>query len=376
MNQNPGSWEKVKAEQDDGIIDHYDLKSTPWRRRLKSEFPSDPYEEKGSYFPQGNSQSNGIIDLDQPNSSNKSPRQPRKENVGWARFTLRKIARNKAEGRTEPRDAEDKARSRRTLRKQKKKLKKKQLKAVQPKQQKQKKSLGKKSRASKKSKGAPLAVREPNEVVTDNLAMALVDEFHDDGRLLNEKWEEIESVLADMVTDRIMATPEGPIPSFDCSNVIRGHRVIRCDDGFSKVFLADCVSRIGDSWNGLRISLVHASEIPWRPTARIWLPKGQTDHNRIISCLRAQNLDVDMADWVILKGEQAIKTSQPFVVLINQRCLPQLEAADYKVRYGIRMAKIKVLLTEADELSGEDEESWKREEDLPCSSKSRRFSRE
>jgi len=173
-----------------------------------------------------------------------------------------------------------------------------------------------------------------------------------------------------------MAVPDGPIPSFDSSDVIRGHRVIRCDDGFSKIFLAECVATIADTWDGLRIRLVHASEIPWRPRARIWLPKGQRDHSRILSCLRAQNLDIDMSDWSIVNAEEDMKASQSFVFLINRRCLPQLEAADYKVRYGIRMAKVKVLFAETDDLPVDNEKikTWRHEDDIPHSSKFRRFS--
>ncbi|XP_017041603.1 uncharacterized protein LOC108088369 isoform X2 [Drosophila ficusphila] len=188
-----------------------------------------------------------------------------------------------------------------------------------------------------------------NQDINDNLVMALVDDLHYDGRRLFEKWDEIESRLADMVTDRILAVPEGPIPSFDSSDVIRGHRVIKCDDGFSKIFLSECVASIGHNWDGLRIRLVHVSEIPLRPRARIYLPKGQTDHKRILSCLRAQNVEVDMADWVVLRAEETLSTSQPFLLLINHHCLPQLEAVDYKVRYGIRMAKVKIFLAEGDE---------------------------
>ncbi|KAH8334650.1 hypothetical protein KR059_012749, partial [Drosophila kikkawai] len=111
-----------------------------------------------------------------------------------------------------------------------------------------------------------------------------------------------------------------------------------------------CVARISHNWSGLKIRLVHVSEIPRRPRARIWLPNGQSDHKRVITCLRAQNPDVYTEDWAILKAEKEMKSSQPFLLLINKRCLPQLKALDYKVRYGIRKAKIKIFLAEPDEI--------------------------
>ncbi|XP_043652374.1 uncharacterized protein LOC122619471 [Drosophila teissieri] len=100
------------------------------------------------------------------------------------------------------------------------------------------------------------------ELIQDNLSMALVDELHADGCLLFEKWGEIESRLADMVADRLTSVPQGPNPLLDSSLVIRRHRVIRCEDGFSKIFLEDCIKHLADEWDGLRIKLVHASEIP------------------------------------------------------------------------------------------------------------------
>ncbi|XP_039494708.1 uncharacterized protein LOC120453869 [Drosophila santomea] len=310
--------ENIKVEQPDD-----DRKDSLWRRCVKSE----PPEEKPSI----SSKIKKMIKLnDKISDAIKAKARARKK--------LRKQAKAaKAAVSTDPRSA---------VKKKKKRTKQKQ----------QKQQALKMASAPKKPKGpGPFNAGHPNGSTNDNLTMALVDELHEDGRLLNEKWEEIETRLAHMVTDRVLAKPEGPVPSFDSSEVIRGHRVIRCVDGFSKIFLEACVVTIGDSWDGMRIRLVHVSDIPWRPQARIWLPHGQTDHNRILICLRAQNLDVDMSDWSILRAEEIWKTSQAFLLLINRRCIPQLEAVDYKVRYGIRMAKIDVFLSETDVLPKEEE---------------------
>ncbi|KAH8265714.1 hypothetical protein KR038_010729, partial [Drosophila bunnanda] len=135
-----------------------------------------------------------------------------------------------------------------------------------------------------------------SDVARYSLAMDLVDELNDDGRLLAEKWDEIEGKVADMVGGRHDEMPEGPSPSFDSSETVRGLRVIRCDDGFSRSFLEESVATISNKWNGLRIRLVHAREILRRPKARIWLPKGQSDHKRVLQCPRAQNPDVHTED--------------------------------------------------------------------------------
>ncbi|KAH8244607.1 hypothetical protein KR038_007558, partial [Drosophila bunnanda] len=100
----------------------------------------------------------------------------------------------------------------------------------------------------------------------------------------------------------------------------------------------ESVAMISNKWNGLRIRLVHAREIPRRPRARIWLPKGQSDLNRVLQCLRAQNPHVHTVNWAILKTEKEMSTSQQFLLLINHKCLAQLKKNEHKIRYGIRKA--------------------------------------
>ncbi|XP_070070202.1 uncharacterized protein [Drosophila takahashii] len=144
----------------------------------------------------------------------------------------------------------------------------------------------------------------------------------------------------------------------------RGHRVIKCDDSFSRSFLAECIAKTGDAWDGLSIRLVHAREIPRRPRARIWLPKEQTDQGTVLTLLRALNPEVHTEDWAILKVEKEMKTSQPFLFLNNQRCLPQLEKADYTIRYGLQKAKIEVFLAEPDDVLEEVDDTNKLLDDL------------
>jgi len=45
---------------------------------------------------------------------------------------------------------------------------------------------------------------------------------------------------------------------------------------------------------------------------------------------------------VVLKAEQEMKASQPFLLLINEECLTQIEAKEFRLWYGVRKAKIKV----------------------------------
>jgi len=134
--------------------------------------------------------------------------------------------------------------------------------------------------------------------------MALVDELHDDGCLLRERWDEIEARLADMVAKRLQSVPQGPNPSFDWSYVIRGHRVIRCDDGYSKIFLEDCVAKIRKAWHGLPIRLVHASEIPCEAA----LAAGQ-DQRITSSTEDMEQTEKNSFGWIVPRGAQLSDTA-------------------------------------------------------------------
>jgi len=52
-----------------------------------------------------------------------------------------------------------------------------------------------------------------SEVDKDNLSMALIDELNADGKLLVEKWGEVETKLSDLVMDHVLAKPGSSIPA-------------------------------------------------------------------------------------------------------------------------------------------------------------------
>ncbi|KAH8250531.1 hypothetical protein KR032_003688, partial [Drosophila birchii] len=160
--------------------------------------------------------------------------QQRKAQVNKARFILAKIAKNEKEGKADQRDREDKARFQSVI-EDFERYEKEHPEAFLSPQAKRNRSQEVSESAPKRAKdakGAPRATsftrpaKSFSEVARNSLAMALVDELNDDGRLLAEKWEEVETRLAEMVTDKLLSEPSGPTPSFDSSDMVRGHRVI------------------------------------------------------------------------------------------------------------------------------------------------------
>ncbi|XP_037732168.1 uncharacterized protein LOC119563037 isoform X2 [Drosophila subpulchrella] len=171
------------------------------------------------------------------------------------------------------------------------------------------------------------------ELIQDNLTMALVDELHDDGCLLRERWNEIEDTLADMVAKRLQSVPQGPNPTFDSSYVIRGHRVIRCDDGFSKIFLEDCVAEIRKAWHGLRIRLVHASEIPCEAAL------AAVQDQRITSSTEdMEQTEENSFRWIVPRGAQVSDTAIQEIHKIPQAKETEVNAFGWIVPRGAQFS--------------------------------------
>ncbi|XP_037939251.1 uncharacterized protein LOC119672301 [Teleopsis dalmanni] len=185
------------------------------------------------------------------------------------------------------------------------------------------------------------AARPFSEVARDHLSVALIDERNSNSKMLMERWALIETKLSELVMAELMTNP-GSVPSFDCADIVRGHRVIRCDDEYSRNFFSKAITKISENWDGLRLKLISAAEIPSRPRARVWLPKNLGPPDLILQQLKLQNPEIQMEDWSVLKTEEPQKHSQSYLLLINEECLPVIEANDCKLRYGIRKAKIKI----------------------------------
>ncbi|XP_053969741.1 uncharacterized protein LOC128871739 [Anastrepha ludens] len=102
----------------------------------------------------------------------------------------------------------------------------------------------KKHKISDQDAVAPKPIKRFCEVARDHLQMALVDEISNRGKPVLDKWSEIEARLSRIVVDHVMANPEGQTPGFDSVEVVRGYRVIKCDDQFSLHFLTDVIGKI------------------------------------------------------------------------------------------------------------------------------------
>ncbi|XP_053964370.1 uncharacterized protein LOC128867286 [Anastrepha ludens] len=261
-----------------------------------------------------------------------------------------RIHKNETEGKAHPKDEADKARCQKvvdeylafqTARKTEAKKRNR--------SQDENKRASKKHKISDQGAVVPKLTKQFSEVAQDHLQMALVDETSNRGKPVLEKWSEIEARLSRIIVDHVMANPEGQSPGFDSVEVVRGCRVIKCDDQYSLHFLTKAIGEIQSSWDGLRLKLIPASEIPRRPGARIWIPNMEFEANQLIPYLQAHNRAVPMADWSIIKAEAPQKHIVSFLLQITEESLEPLQKVENKLRFGIRKAQLK------DEVDGTSE---------------------
>ncbi|XP_054746347.1 uncharacterized protein LOC129250775 [Anastrepha obliqua] len=208
-----------------------------------------------------------------------------------------------------------------------------------------------------------------SEVARDHLQVALVDAKTNSGRAVLPLWDAIEGRLSGMVVRHLM-DKKGPAPLFDSGEICRGCRVIKCANQYSKEFLEKSLATVSNAWEGLSLKLIPASEIPRRPRARIWLPKMELDSSEIVPCLKLQNPEVPMDDWSVIKVEEPQQHSSAILLLINNESLEALEKQQFKLRFGLRLAKVKVFPASValdDDLEKQGDDAKKLLDDLQLS---------
>lgn len=272
-------------------------------------------------------------------------------------FILKKIEANKQAGKSDPRDEKDEVECRKVVEVYERHLATRKMSEKTKPAKKDRFVSSKRDRSLDETASTASSAKRPKlnttkrayaDVAKDDLSMGLVDENGQNNQQVGERWGEIEAKLTLMVIDHLMADPSGLPPTFDSSLVIRGCRVIKCDNLASKDFLTQCIAKISNAWEGLRLKLIPAREIPWRPRARIWLPKlSGLSNEKFIQVLKMQNPLVNMNDWQVLRAEKPNKNSMSYLLLIKEENIEDLRKLGNKLKFGIRHAKMKIFLSTA-----------------------------
>lgn len=272
---------------------------------------------------------------------------PTKKDYSKALFILEKIKRNAAAGVVHKKDGADKTWYEDIVKK---------FEAIQaePKSEDSAKRIRSPNESLSQAPGAPkrkrtakpeavpkMQIKRPlSEVVRDHLHVAMVDDKAPKRLVSADLWTKVEARLSELVMEHVL--DGGTLPCFDSSEVVRGYRVVRCEDQFSRDFLGQIVARISDEWDDSKLGIIPATEIPKRPRARISLPIMKLEAGKLLKCLAMHNPTIPMNDWQVIKKEEPQKCSQSFVLLIDEDSLEPLAKLENRLRFGIRHVKIKI----------------------------------
>ncbi|XP_036340879.1 uncharacterized protein LOC118750260 [Rhagoletis pomonella] len=274
-----------------------------------------------------------------------------------ALYMLDKIERNAAAGRVDERDEEDKRRYMAMVEEYEKFQTERTATMGSSETQKRNKSQNENGNVADRKRLKQGDVAESatstkhryfSDFARDHLQTSIIDEGSRTPLAVQQKWVEIDVRLSSLVMDYVLDNPEGSHPEFDSSESLRGYRVIKCVDQFSLDFLAGCVAEISDAFDGLKLKLIPAKDIPRRPRARIWLPPIAEPGEKLLRCVKLHNKNIPAIDeWELIKVEEPREpTNKPIVLAICSESLEALAEAGYKIRFGIRKAKVRVFLRE------------------------------
>ncbi|XP_075146877.1 uncharacterized protein LOC142221177 [Haematobia irritans] len=194
----------------------------------------------------------------------------------------------------------------------------------------------------------PTLTRPNNIVISENddFSLALVNEDFSKNKIVTALWQEIECKLSSLVIDYILNNTDGPIPCYDSSKLFRGCRLIKCMDNFSKIFIIDCVNKICNSWEGLKLKLIPAKDVPRRPCARIWLPKiSSLTNKRLLMCLKLHNPLIPIDDWYIIRKDTSKNDNNNmcYIIQITEESVEALKKVNNKLSFGIRNTQVKII---------------------------------
>ena len=254
-----------------------------------------------------------------------------------AQFILAKIKKNEAEGKTHERDAEDKIKYQKIFDDYNSVKSYVQTTTEIPITKREQSKDETAEASAKRSKIAESSNKS-------NIQLVVIDELAPKKTLSAEKWKLLENKLTMLIMDYVMDVEEGkPLPGLCSSGLIRGYRVMKCDNEFSVNFLKKSIDKINIEWKEIKLDLISVERISNGPRARIWLPQLTVESGTLLKCLQRLNTNIPMHNWSIIKNEELEGCSQPCLVLINEESLQPLKECEYRLRFGVRYARVKVL---------------------------------
>lgn len=171
-----------------------------------------------------------------------------------------------------------------------------------------------------------------NEIVKLDLKVAIVDKSTTDLRISPENYGRVESAIFDGIYDLITKQPLCKAPVFSSKERFRGYIVVNCDCQSSVEFLKATVGKMGAPWKDAQLEVMLLRELPALPKAFVNIPLsvdtkqvGREFGERTLAVLKAQNLDMPMMSWKLLRVGNIVKRSVLMTFAIDKESLVALD---------------------------------------------------
>lgn len=186
-----------------------------------------------------------------------------------------------------------------------------------------------------------------NEVLKEDLKIVIVDKNEIDLRINQDNYSRIEEAIFTGLYSWITKHPDRNAPIFSSSEKFRGYTVISCDCDYSLKFLRETVGNMGNLWKDAKLDVMLLRELPALPKAYINIPlsvdKKQLEEEfgvMTLSILRAQNRDVPIHKWKILRVGNIIRRSVLLTFAIDKESLITLGKKGNKLTFCMRELRI------------------------------------
>ena len=172
-----------------------------------------------------------------------------------------------------------------------------------------------------------------------DLCLAVVDRNDPDGKIPVDKWLNIERAL-------LIAMSRGGSAddcAFQGAGWHRGVKVVVCENGATKAFVARVISEMGEPWPGAKLGVVLASELPLRSRVRIWIPPPEIPVEDVLNILALQNRNLPIKEWKVLSSANDKKgKGRDFLFLVDDVSLQQIRSSAGQLKFGLSTVRARI----------------------------------
>lgn len=184
-------------------------------------------------------------------------------------------------------------------------------------------------------RGTPQPVKSYSSIAASHLRVAVIDLQSPQGKLTQAQADKVQAGLQGFLEDFLEnQQPDQKSPTFwgwkYSGEILRIH----CENDHSLEWLKTAVAACPAPWEGARLSVIPADQLPKLTKAALWIPGTPVDTRVAIARLAKQNPGLNVGEWCVF--HDAIKEQPPgrlIVFGVGKDVVTKLSAVKGKLHY-------------------------------------------